>query len=264
MAPVREKPNTFPRASAPAALEEEALAFLRRRQPERCVVFASWADLEPEEDRFDPEAYEALRKTLIRAGSLGAEPVLCLWRGADPAWFAQKGGWVKEDNLRCYLRYAGKTVRTVGHLAGEYITFYEPNTLLWENSGPRRSLPQAVTELSHMACTHVRAFRLIRDTREQRQLGTTAVGFALRLCTNAEMRGKFLRGRLPVGAALYEKLPLLAMARGEFHLPVRNTLRVQPGIWADFIAVSASPKRCERCCAQARTLTGVECRILEE
>ena len=256
--------NLYPRIYAPTVLDDAALRRLRGEEAERCVVFASWHAIEPSEDVYDEHAVDELRQRLMRVGSLGCEPVLCFYRGEDPAWFTAKGGWQKEDNLRCFLRYVGRVTRTAGHLCSEYITFYEPNALLWESSGPRRSLPQAVTELSHMACTHVRAFRLIRDTREQRQLGTTAVGFALRLCTNAEVRGKFLRGRLPVGAALYEKLPLLAMARGEFHLPVRNTLRVQPGIWADFIAVSASPKRCERCCAQARTLTGVECRILEE
>ena len=263
MAPVREKPNTFPRASAPAALEEEALAFLRRRQPERCVVFASWADLEPEENRFDPEAYEALRKTLIRAGSLGAEPVLCLWRGADPAWFTQKGGWVKEDNLRCYLRYAGKTVRTVGHLAGEYITFYEPNARIWQEE--EGSLLHRITALSMICCAHVRAVKLIRDTREQRQLEETKGGFVLRMRSPAALRRDVLLHRLP-GGGLYQQLPLLAMANGEFRLPLRNALRVQQGRWADFVGVTGEQdaERRQECCALVKELTGADAVIMEE
>ena len=263
MAPVREKPNTFSRASAPAALGEEALAFLRRRQPERCVVFASWAELEPEEDRFDAESFEALRRTLIRAGSLGAEPVLCLCRNSDPAWFAEKGGWAREDNLRCYLRYAGKAVRTVGHLVAEYITFYEPNARIWQTE--EGSFLQKVTSLSMICCAHVRAVKLIRDTREQRQLEETKVGFVLRMRAAAALRREVLLRRLP-GGGLYQRLPLLAMANGEFRLPLYNALRVQQGRWADFIGVTGEQdaERRQECCALARELTGADAVIMEE
>ena len=64
---------------------------------------------------------------------------------------------------------------------------------------------------------------------------------------------------------VYEKLPLLAMTRGEFHMPLRNTLRVQPGVWADFIGVVApeEPTKAALCCERAEALTGIEARILE-
>ena len=59
---------------------------------------------------------------------------------------------------------------------------------------------------------------------------------------------------------------LLAMAKGEFHLPLRNTLRAQSGVWADFIGVTGAEgsAKIERVCARARELTGVEPRIMEE
>ena len=259
------QPNTFPRVSAPERLDADTLRFLRRREAERCVVFADWAALQPEEAAYDDAAFDALRERLMTVTSLGSEPVLCLYRGEDPAWFAARGGWQKEDNLRCYLRYVGKVVRAVGHLCGEYITLYEPNALIW-HSGARPSFAKAVTTLSHMACTHIRAVRLIRDTRQQRQLTGTAVGIAMRLYPAAELRLDFLRGRLPVTAALYERLPLLAMAKGEFHAPLRNTLRVQPGVWADFIGVTGAEEPAKRslCCVRAQELTGIEPRIMEE
>jgi|GEM_PF-1017011 len=254
---------SWPRVSAPAALDEAALTFLRRRQPEHCAVFASWSALEPEEGRYDPEAYEALRTALMTAGSLGAEPVLCLYRGEDPVWFTDRGGWLREDNLRCYLRFAGRTVRTVGHLAGEYVTFYEPNAQVWQ-SGTRPSLA-GLRCLSHMACAHVRAVRLIRDTRTQRQLEETRVGFVLRMETAPALRRDALLRRVP-GGGLYQRLPLLAMANGNFLPPMRNALRVQKGVWADFIGVTGDPdaERRAECCAEARRLTGVEAWIMEE
>lgn len=266
---MRERPaqsNLFRRMSAPKALDAEALRFLRRREADRCVVFASWGELQPTEDVYDESALEALREALMRVISLGAEPVLCLYRGEDPAWFTARGGWQKEDNLRCYLRYVGKLARSTGHLAAEYITFYEPNALIWQSGGARLSFARSVTALSHMACTHIRAVKLIRDTRAQRGQGDTAVGIVMRLLPAGELRRALLRGKLSVTPQLFERLPLLAMAKGEFHLPLRNTLRVQPGSWADFIGVTGSedPDRLAGCCARAQALTGVEARIMEE
>lgn len=254
---------SFPRVSVPASLDGPALAFLRRRQPERCMVFADWEELEPEEDRFDEDAFRRLREALMTAGSLGAEPVLCLYRGADPAWFAAKGGWLREDNLRCYLRYAGRTVRTVGHLAAEYVTFFEPNAQVWQEEG--ESLFPGVRKLSHMACAHIRAVRLIRDTRTQRQLDETKIGFVLRMETPGALRRAVMLRRLP-GGGLYQKLPLLAMAGGRFLPPMRNALRVQEGAWADFVGVACGQDAAKRddCCRRVRQLTGAEPWIMEE
>ena len=259
------QPNTFSRVSAPKTLDADMLGFLRRREAERCVVFAAWDSLQPAEDVWDDAALDELRERLMRVTSLGAEPTLCLYRGEDPAWFSARGGWQKEDNLRCYLRYVGRLVRAAGHLCADYITFYEPNALVWQSGESRLSLPRAATALSHMACTHIRAVRLIRDTREQRGLSDTSVGVVMRLYPAAELRAAFLRGRLPL-AALYERLPLLAMTKGEFHAPLRNTLRVQAGTWADYIGVTGAedPAKRSSCCEWARELTGIEPRIMEE
>ena len=260
----RKESNTFPRAAAPAELTGEALEQLRRSEASRCVVFADWSALQPEENVLDEAAAEDLRERLMRVASLGAEPVLCLYRGEDPEWFTARGGWSKEDNLRCYLRYVGRVVRAAGHLCGEYITFWEPNALIWQKR--HRTLARSLTALSHIACTHIRAVRLVRDTREQRGFSGTAVGFAMRLYSGREVRRELLQGRLPVTEALFQRLPMLAMAKGEFHMPLRITLRAQPGVWADFIGVTGAggPAKIERVCARARGLTGVEPRIMEE
>ena len=265
MAESTRQPNKFSLVAAPAELTGEVLGQLRRREAERCVVFADWRALQPEETVLDEAAVEGLRERLMRVTSLGAEPVLCLYRGEDPEWFTARGSWLKEDNLRCWLRYVGRVVRAVGHLCGEYITIYEPNALIWQNEGQKLSFARSVTVLSHMACTHIRAVRLIRDTREQRGFSDTSVGFVMRMYPASELR-QVLRGRLPATTALYQRLPLQAMAKGEFHMPVRNTLRAQPGVWADFIGVTGTqdPLRREQCCARAQELTGVEARIMED
>ena len=245
-----EQPNTFPALYTGAAAPVGA----------NCrVVFASWARLEPEEGRTDPAAAERVREELMRCAARGERAVLCLYAGEDPAWFAEKGGWLAEDNIRCYLRYAGRAVRALGHLADDYITMYEPNELVWRKSA-NRNLNLRLRMLSHMACAHVRAVRLVRDTREQRQLSDTRVGFVLRMFPAIDLRRGLLRGDNAATASAYEILPLLAMARGDFLPPLRNALRIRPGRWADFIAVSGggSEEKRRYCCRAAATLTEAE------
>ena len=265
MAESTRQSDLYPRISVPAELTDEALGQLRRREASRCVVFADWRALQPEESVLDEEAAADLRERLMRVTSLGAEPVLCLYRGEDPDWFTARGGWLKEDNLRCWLRYVGRVIRAVGHLCGEYITLYEPNALIWQNENQKLSFARSVTMISHMACTHIRAVRLIRDTREQRGYTDTSVGFVMRMYPASELR-QVLHSRLPATGALYQRLPMLAMAKGEFRMPVRNTLRAQPGDWADFIGVTGTqdPVRREQCCARVQELTGIEARIMED
>jgi len=260
------KPDFYPVVAVPASLGEEALALLRRRETARCAVFASWAELEPTEGAYDAAAYESLRAQLVRVAALGVEPVLCLYRDETPGWFETRGGWLEEDNLRCYLRYVGKTVRTLGHLAGDYITFYEPNVLAWGEGRNRGHVNQTLKILSHIACTHVRAYRLIRDTRSPRQLGDTRVGFVLRMYPELDLRRALLRGAAPATASGYQRMPLMAMAKGAFIPPLRNVLRVRPGDWCEFIGVSGAPQGEKRreCCREAESFTGIPAWIMED
>lgn len=244
-----EKEKSFPRLHAGAAAPPGA----------RRIVFAPWALLEPAEGRTNADAVEAVREALIRCAARGYTPVLCLYAGEDPAWFTAKGGWLQEDNLRCYLRYAGRAARAFGHLTDTFITLYEPNEQVWHKS-MNRNLSLRFKALSHMACAHVRAVRLVRDTRTQRQLKNTRVGFVLRMYPAIDLRRGLLRGDNAATASAYEILPLLAMARGDFLPPLRNALRIRPGNWADFIAVSGGGdgKGRRYCCELAGTLTNAE------
>lgn len=245
-----EKENTFPRLYAGTPPEAEG---------ERRIVFAPWAQLEPAEGRMDTAAADAVRETLARSIARGEKPVLCLYAGEEPAWFAARGGWLGEDNLRCFLRYAGRAVRAFGHLTDEYITFYEPNEMVWRKS-VHRNLHLRLQMLSHMACAHVRTVKLVRDTRAQRQLPETRIGFVLRMYPAIDLRRGLLRGDNAATASAYEILPLLAMARGDFLPPLRNTLRIRSGHWADFVAVSGGGSEEKRlyCCRAAASLAETE------
>ena len=105
-----------------------------------------------------------------------------------------------------------------------------------------------------------RAVKRVRDTRAQRQLPETCIGFVLRMYPAIDLRRGLLRGDNAATASAYEILPLLAMARGNFLPPLRNTLRIRPGGWADFLAVSGGGDKEKRryCCHAAATLAETE------
>ena len=257
---IPEQKNSFPPLYVPTESDCR-----RIRSGNRCIVFARWPVLEPTEGHFDAAAVDALREELMLRSAGGAKPVLCLYAGEDPAWFCAKGGWLQEDNLRCYLRYAGRTARVFGHLTDEYITLFEPNELVWSRS-VNRSFLARLRMLSYMACAHVRAVRLVRDTRAQRSLPPTQIGFVLRMRTVSDLRLGLLRGANSVTASLYEVSPMLAMAKGEFLPPLHNALRIRPGEWADFVGVSGSDDAGKRlrCCRAAAALVSAEIREVKD
>ena len=225
MSDPREQLNILPFFTGDAQI-------LRRREAEQAVVEADWAALEPEEGSYDESAWNELRYALMAVLSVGTEPVLCLYNGSEPAWFREKGGWEQEDNLRCYLRFVARTVRAAGHLAARYLTFCDVNAHAWEG----RTMRRALLAMSHMACTHVRAYRLLHDMRKDRGWDDTAVGFALRMYPAPSLRGG-VPLKTPAHPAVYQTAPLRAMARGSFLLPLRNVLRIRSGEWCDFVGV---------------------------
>jgi len=234
MADKSAQPNILlPLHGDPAELSHAEQERLRHLGQSEVLVRLQWAELEPEQGLYDEYAFARLREGLIRLESFGLNPVLCLFSGEGPAWFTRVGGWYEEDNLRCYLRFVGKVVRSVGHLVNRYITFYEPNAAAFRD----HAVTKGGRRFSHMACTHIRAYKLIHDMRSDRHWNDTEVGFVFRVIPpNPLRRGIFSPVQLPL--SIYQELPLKAMARGEFLLPLRNVLRVQPGQWCDFMGMT--------------------------
>lgn len=249
--------------SPPSAWSPSEAPRLRALAPGRCLVFARWAEIQPEETVYDKAVLAELRERLMRTISLGMEPVLCLYRWEAPAWFLAAGGWEREDNLRCFLRYVSRVVRSVGHLVNEYVTFFAPNREAW-NSGSTFSLARRARVLSHMACDHVRAYRLIRDLREQRGWPETRVGIVLRMAPQRELRRRFLPMTGPLNEQIYEVLTLRTMALGEFRAPLRNVLRIRQGTWCDFAAIHCRPGAEEVCLEKAREIVDIPLYLLRQ
>ena len=250
----------------PEAPAHRELTMLRTLGVKTCVVCCDWAALEPEADRFDREALEALRSQLIGLRALDISPLLCLWNGADPGWFTRLGGWTQEENVGRFCRYAQTLVHTLGHLVAEYLTLAEPNNL------SLRGLRRRDLAFSALCAAHLRCYRTIHQERRRLGFRETAVGFALHMAAPEGGAPALLRP-LPGthhAEVFYQQLMLRAMARGEFARPLRNLSYCQPGLYCDFLGFTygvqtarLSPRRrrddlgreiwpegLERCCAE--------------
>ena len=218
---------------------------LRSLGVQTCRLGADWARIEPEEGSFDAEATAQFKEELMLMIGMGIRPLIVLHQCSDPAWFAKKGGWEKYDNVRCFLIFAEHIIRSVGHLAAEYLTFARPNAYVfngWVNgSWPpgKKRLSTACTVMSNFCAAHIRAYRLIHDVRRELGFSDSRVGFALDYRTYApKSRFNPVHGTAAAQMErLYQLLPAEAMLTGVYRSPLRIPGKDRKGTFADFLAV---------------------------
>lgn len=205
-----------------------------------------WARMEPAEGRFDDGAIAHLREEILLLRAMGIAPVLVLHHFTDPTWFEARGGWQSRDAVHYFLRYVEKIVRTVGHLANEYVTINEPNTYavngyyfgIWP---PAKKAPAAAVEvMSVMAAAHIRAYRLIHEVRRSMGFEDTRVGAGIhmRVFAPRNARNPLHSAAARTARQLFQEVLLEAMVTGRFHRPLKDYARVRQGRYADFYDLS--------------------------
>lgn len=223
----------------------EDVMLLRSLGIQTCRLGADWARIEPEEGSFDEAATAQFKEELMLLIGMGIRPLIVLHQCSDPAWFAKKGGWEKYDNVRCFLIFAEHIIRSVGHLAAEYLTFARPNDYVfngwlygtWPPGKKRLSTASAV--MSNFCAAHIRAYRLIHDVRRELGFSDSRVSFALDYRTFAP-KSRYNPVHRTAAAQmerLYQLLPAEAMLTGVYRAPLRVPGKDRKGTFADFLAV---------------------------
>lgn len=215
-----------------------------------CRLCVDWARIEPKQGRFSDEAIGHLAQELYQLRAAGIRPVLTLHRWSDPLWFIKKGGWENKENILCFLRYAEKLVRTIGHLVCEYLTFDEPNlhaingyTLgLWPPGKKSGSATKQV--MSVMASAHIRSYKLIHAVRRELGFDDTVVGCSVNMChydpwDRKNPLHKALAGWLDSGT---QTAMAKAMLTGGFTGGLKNHALSREGIYADFAGLAGCPR----------------------
>jgi len=205
-----------------------------------------WARVEPREGDFDEEAIDHIKEELMLLQALGIKPLVCLHHFTNPMWFEEKGGFDIYENVMYYLLYVERIVKSIGHLANEFITFNEPN--IYAVNGyffgkwpPGLKSPSSTLEvMGNIASAHIKAYRLIHDMRRSMGFKDSRVGFTLqyRVFVPKDPKNPVHRYETKLMEELFQEKLCRAMLTGEFSKPLKNHGRDRRGAYSDFHGVS--------------------------
>ena len=219
---------------------------LRRLGVQTYRLGVEWARMEPAEGFFDEKAIARFKEEILLLIGMGIAPLVTFQRFTNPLWFEKKGGWANYENIRLFLLFVEKMVRSLGHLVSEYITFDEANvyavngymTGAWPPGLRKTGLAMRV--MSNMATAHIKAYRLIHDMRRSMGFRNTKVSFAgrMQVFTPKDPKSLLHRRTAEEGDRLFQTQLIVAMATGEFKRPLKNQGGDRRGAYCDFHALN--------------------------
>jgi beta-glucosidase len=139
-----------------------------------------WSRIEPLEGQWSVEGMAHYRQVIRALRSRGLEPVVTLHHFTSPAWFAQRGGWVRGDSPHLFARYVEHVARQLGEPVTYWLTVNEPTVLVMQGyvTGEwppfrKEAWAQAARALTRLARAHVLAYRALHS-----RLSNVSVSFA--------------------------------------------------------------------------------------
>ncbi len=128
-----------------------------------------WSRLEPEEGRWNEEAFEHYRQVFEALRAKNIEPVVTLHHFTNPVWFMKQGGWLNPKSTEYFGRYVERVVRAYGRYARIWVTINEP--LIYIYHGYLAGLwPPGITSFSEsikvfrsFIYAHIEAYRRIHE-----------------------------------------------------------------------------------------------------
>src|SRR5919109_1211065 len=73
-----------------------------------------WSLIEPLAGQWSAEAIAHYRAVIGALRARGLEPVVTLHHFTNPAWFAQRGGWLRHDSPQLFARYVTYVAEHLG------------------------------------------------------------------------------------------------------------------------------------------------------
>ncbi|MBE6910458.1 MAG: glycoside hydrolase family 1 protein [Ruminococcaceae bacterium] len=222
----------------------EDVELLRELGVQAVRLGVDWTRVEPEEESFDEQELARIRDELTALRDAGVRVTLVLHQFTNSAWFEEKGGFERQENLSCYLSYIEHVAAALGSLAGDYLTFAEPNAYavggyLGGDYPPGRNDPSACFRvLTHMAQCHILAYDLLHQLHEAMAYPPCRVSVSLRARQIVPLDPRSRAHKLLCAAAERTfDAAFRAFYLGETHLPMKYDRFVKPGRWCDFLAL---------------------------
>jgi len=136
-----------------------------------------WSRIEPEPGRWDEAALERYREMLRGLRVRGIEPMVTLLHFTVPLWFADRGGWTRDDAPALFGRFVERVVPVLGEHCDLWCTLNEPVGWVfsahiqgrWPPGG--RSVMGAVRAATNLARAHAAAYHAIHGLQPAAQVG---------------------------------------------------------------------------------------------
>lgn len=91
-----------------------------------------WSVLEPREGYYDPKAIQLFSDFIHKLKQAGIEPYVTLHHFVHPAWFEEKGGFTKSENIEFCVRHAQRMIEQFPEVK-YWMTFNEPGVVGFES-----------------------------------------------------------------------------------------------------------------------------------
>ncbi len=106
---------------------KEDFALLKKLNLNAFRFGIEWSRLEPEEGRWNEEAFRHYHQYIRQLKKMGVEPFMNVWHWTLPTWFAEKGGFSNRKNFVYWRRFVEKIAQEYSKELNYIITINEPN-----------------------------------------------------------------------------------------------------------------------------------------
>jgi len=153
--------------------------FERAEQMENNALRLSleWSRIEPTEGWWNSSAIDRYRQMLENLHRRHMKPLVTLHHFTDPLWFADRGGFENEHNIRYFIRYVTYVVQSLQDLCDFWLTVNEPNVyafmgyVLGSYPPGEHNVSRALHVLRNLMQAHVEAFYAIRRIQPAAEIG---------------------------------------------------------------------------------------------
>lgn len=136
-----------------------------------------WARIQPKEGEWDEAEIEHYKTYIKELKKQGIEPMLNLWHWTVPVWFAEKGGFEKKENLKCWDTFIEKVADEFAPLVRNIITLNEPNVYAshsyvmgWWPPNQKNWLSASFV-IWHLVLAHRRAYKILKRKKPSLNIG---------------------------------------------------------------------------------------------
>lgn len=136
-----------------------------------------WSRVEPQQGRWDEQAWSHYADELARLRNAGIEPMVTLLHFTLPAWLAEQGGLTAGEFPQLFARFADEAARRFGDSVNLWCTVNEPNVHMYQSyvqgvwPPAVRDTAQASIAFAGLVRAHAAAAEAIRKQDPGSQIG---------------------------------------------------------------------------------------------